>query len=174
MAEQSRIKFNPTTKEIEVEGSEQFVKTYFDKLQSIISGTQESVQGAPAKPKLIKDVKEKPVKEKAIEEKPVKKGRPSKKGPVVAGPVIEQLAKKIRQSKKVQKVAKEEVIRVKCKRGDLSKTILALILDTPEGITTAELKEKSGLKESQIRAIVNSGKKAGKIKQAKRGLYVGA
>lgn len=34
----SRIKFNPVTKEIEVEGSEQFVKTYFGKLQAMLSG----------------------------------------------------------------------------------------------------------------------------------------
>ena len=33
----SRIKFNPNTKEIEVEGSEQFVKTYFKKLQTMLS-----------------------------------------------------------------------------------------------------------------------------------------
>ena len=36
MAENSRIRFNPVTKEIEVEGSETFVKTYFDKLQAMI------------------------------------------------------------------------------------------------------------------------------------------
>ena len=90
----------------------------------------------------------------------------------VTEPVIEQLAKKIRQSKKAQKVAKEEVLAVKGKRGNMSKTVLAIILDNPEGITTAELKEKSGLKETQIRAIVNSGKKAGKIRIAKRGVYI--
>ena len=38
MSEQSRIRFNPMTKEIEIEGSEAFVKTYFDKLQAMMSG----------------------------------------------------------------------------------------------------------------------------------------
>jgi len=33
MVERSRIRFNPVTGEIEVEGSEAFVKTYFRKLQ---------------------------------------------------------------------------------------------------------------------------------------------
>ena len=36
----SRIKFNPVTKEIEVEGSERFVKTYFGKLQAMLSGSR--------------------------------------------------------------------------------------------------------------------------------------
>ncbi len=172
MGEQSRIKFNPVTKEIEIEGSEKFVKAYFDKIQVMHSGTQEAVAAAPVKTKPIKAIKEKAVKVKVIKEKPARKARQSKKTPVVTEPVIEQLAKKIRQSKKAQKVAKEEVLAVKGKRGNMSKTVLAIILDNPEGITTAELKEKSGLKETQIRAIVNSGKKAGKIRIAKRGVYI--
>ena len=43
MKENSRIRFNPITKEIEVEGSEKFVRTYFQKLQELLS------QGAGAK-----------------------------------------------------------------------------------------------------------------------------
>ena len=42
MKENSRIRFNPVTKEIEVEGSESFVTTYFNKLQKMISGSQEA------------------------------------------------------------------------------------------------------------------------------------
>ena len=41
MANNSRIRFNPVTKEIEVEGTEQFVKTYFAKLQAMLSGASE-------------------------------------------------------------------------------------------------------------------------------------
>lgn len=41
MASNSRIMFNPVTKEIEVEGTEHFVKTYFNKLQAMISGATE-------------------------------------------------------------------------------------------------------------------------------------
>jgi len=36
MEEKSRIRFNPVTKEIEIEGSEAFVKTYFQKLQDLL------------------------------------------------------------------------------------------------------------------------------------------
>jgi len=164
MAGQSRIKFNPVTKEIEIEGSEQFVKTYFDKIQSLLSAAQEVVTAAPVKTKEIKSIKE----------KPAKKIRKSKKDPVVAVPIIEQLSKKIRQSKKAQKVVKKEKLETGIKRGDISKTVLTLIQDSPEGITTTELKEKTGLMEKQIWAITSKAKKAGKIKQGKRGLYISA
>jgi hypothetical protein len=173
MDAQSRIKFNPVTKEIEIEGSENFVRNAFDKIQALLSGTKETATEAPIKPKPVKAIKEKPVKvkvakEKSVKEKPVKKARQSKKVPVVAVPIIEQLSKKIRQSKKDSKVVKE------IKRGDISKAVIALIQDSPEGITTAELKEKTGLTETQIWAITSSAKKAGKIKKAKRGVYIGA
>ena len=48
MRENSRIRFNPVTKEIEVEGSEKFVKTYFQKLQQMLS----SAPGAKGKKQL--------------------------------------------------------------------------------------------------------------------------
>jgi len=38
MAEISRVKFNPDTKEIEIEGSESFVTATFNKLQAMLSG----------------------------------------------------------------------------------------------------------------------------------------
>jgi hypothetical protein len=36
MEERSRIRFNPATKEIEIEGSEEFVRTYFGKVQKLL------------------------------------------------------------------------------------------------------------------------------------------
>ena len=48
MRENSRDKFNPVKKKIEVEGSESFVKTYFKKLQEMVFGpTKEKVKKAP-------------------------------------------------------------------------------------------------------------------------------
>jgi len=38
MTKESRIKFNPVTGEVEVAGTESFVKTYFNKLQQLMSG----------------------------------------------------------------------------------------------------------------------------------------
>ena len=73
MKENSRIRFNPVTKEIEIEGSESFVKTYFNKLQAMISGTPEN------KTKESKPVKAAPVKAEKKQPKAVK-ARPSKAG----------------------------------------------------------------------------------------------
>jgi len=47
MNEQSRIRFNPVTKEIEIEGSEAFVKTYFHKLQAMMSELAEKAAEEP-------------------------------------------------------------------------------------------------------------------------------
>ena len=52
MKENSRVRFNPGTKEIEVEGSESFVKTYFKKLQTMVSGPAEKTKAV--KPKTVK------------------------------------------------------------------------------------------------------------------------
>jgi uncharacterized membrane protein len=49
--------------------------------------------------------------------------------------------------------------------------IVGLIKGSAEGISTAELKEKTGLAESQIWNIVNRVSKLGKVKKIKRGLY---
>jgi hypothetical protein len=59
MSEQSRIRFNPMTKEIEIEGSEAFVKTYFDKLQSMMSGLTKKTMEKPNAAKRSPEKKEK-------------------------------------------------------------------------------------------------------------------
>lgn len=59
MEEKSRIKFNPVTKEIEIEGSESFVKVYFGKIQKLLS-VQEEIpvkKAAKAKRSLKEPVK---------------------------------------------------------------------------------------------------------------------
>ena len=132
---QARVKFNPITKEIEIEGSERFVKTYFDKIQSMLSATPEAAVEAPIK------------EEKAPEGKPVRKVRQSKKAPIVSNQI---------------------------KKGGMSHAVLALIGDSKEGLTTTELKEKTGLTDRQIWPIVSSAKKTGKIRLAKPGVYVKA
>jgi hypothetical protein len=106
------------------------VKTYFTKIQALISGTKGTVAKAP------------------IKEKPVKKARPSK----VKG------KKPTKQSKK----------------GSNVDTVLTLVQKSPKGITTTELKKKTGLTDKQIWAIIANAKKAEKIKQVKRGVYAGA
>ena len=50
-------------------------------------------------------------------------------------------------------------------------TVVGLVQASTEGISTTELKEKTGLAERQIWGIVNRASKEGKIKKMKRGLY---
>jgi predicted Rossmann fold nucleotide-binding protein DprA/Smf involved in DNA uptake len=53
MPSQSRIKFNPATREFEIEGTEAFVKKYFDMIQELFGSESEKVKkgksGTPLK-----------------------------------------------------------------------------------------------------------------------------
>jgi len=72
MAEKSRIRLNPTTREIEIEGTEQFIKKYFDIIHNMFLGSRasEPVQKATET-----------VKARKRADKPA--GRPSKTGSVI-------------------------------------------------------------------------------------------
>jgi uncharacterized membrane protein len=73
MEEKSRIRFNPVTKEIEIEGSEAFVKTYFQKLQKLLLKFPEKkneafLQNSPRPARGAKKVQATPRKSKAGKE----------------------------------------------------------------------------------------------------------
>jgi outer membrane protein assembly factor BamA len=159
MAERSRVRFNPVTKEIEVEGSESFVKTTLDKLLSIIPG---AVKEEVKVKRVTKAVKAAP-KKKAGKKPKVVKVSPAPKA------LKEPKAVKTRPPKKVKKATKKEP---GVKRVTNIDMIVGLIQGSTEGISTAELKEKTGLAERQIWSIVNRAAKLGKIKKLKRGVYV--
>ena len=78
--DRARVKLNPVTKKTGIEGLEQFVKTFFNKITAMLSGTKKAVTKAP--------IKEKPVKEKTV-----KKPGQSKKATVAKG------KKPVKQSK---------------------------------------------------------------------------
>jgi hypothetical protein len=137
MKNNSRIRFNPGTKEIEVEGSEEFVKTYFSKLQALMSGASEKKVAIKKEPKPVKVT---PVKADKKKPKAVKAKKAAKKAPGV-------------------------------KRVTNIDTVIGLIKGSAEGISTTELKEKTGLTERQIWGIVTRAAKEGKIRKLKRGLY---
>jgi hypothetical protein len=139
MNEQSRIRFNPVTKEIEIEGSEAFVKTYFNKLQALMSGVTETVED-PKKPKV----------------RPAKRGMAEPKEP---------------PQRPVVKVGKAAQMEPGKKKVTHIAAIVGLVQANGEGISTATLKEKTGLAERQIWSIVDRAAKEGKIRKIKRGLY---
>ncbi|MDQ5987866.1 MAG: hypothetical protein CSYNP_03612 [Syntrophus sp. SKADARSKE-3] len=157
MTTQSRIKFNPLTKDIEIEGSEAFVKTYFGKIQALLTGVTE----APEKAKKSVD---------AAEAKPAKVGRRGKKkADVQTATIVEVPIKKARRSKKA---VKAPLPAKPMKRGDKMNAVMGLIQSSPEGMTTTELKDQTGLTEKQIWAVIYRGEKMGKIRKEKRGLYI--
>jgi hypothetical protein len=121
MKNHSRIRFSPVTKEIEIEGTEDFVKTYFVKIQAMVFRSAGKKVAAKATPE-----------------------------------------------KKARKTTKKEPGKKRVTNID---KVLGLIQASTEGISTAELKEKTGLAEHQIWSIVDRAKKEGKIRKAKRGLY---
>jgi hypothetical protein len=134
MQTDARIRLNPVTKEIEIEGSEEFVKAYFNKIQKMISGVPSRTVKEPKAVKAIPAIKE----PKAVKPRPAKKVK--KRNP---------------RAKKVTNIDK----------------VVGLIKGSTDGISTAVLKEKTGLAESQIWNIVNSASNLGKVKKIKRGVY---
>jgi hypothetical protein len=144
MKENSRIRFNPITKEIEIEGSEKFVKAYFKKLQEMISGA---------------------TKGEAIKAPKAEKAAPTKKA--------EKKAKVIKNLplKKAKKATKKDPGEKRVTNIDM---IMGLILESAEGISTVQLKEKTGLAERQIWNTVTRATKEGKIRKVKRGIYSAA
>jgi hypothetical protein len=139
MKETSRIRFNPGTGEVEVEGSEKFVKTYFNKLQKLLSGSPQKMR--EPKPGKVRPVKKTKRVSRTLKAVPRKK----------AGPAGKRGAGK----KKLTNID----------------AVVTLIQGSAGGISTAELKEKTGLTEAQIWNIVNRTAKEGRIRKVKRGLY---
>lgn len=161
MKNRSRIRFNPVTKEIEIEGSEEFVKVYFNKIQEMILDSSKEI----------------------VEEPRIEKVRPVEKAKSVDFPQMQiDLAKAIEAMKKEPKAVKarppKKSRKAKKKEPGVKKVtnvdaVVTLIQGSTEGISTAELKEKTGLTEHQIWNIVNRASKEGKIRKMKRGVYAG-
>jgi uncharacterized membrane protein len=138
MEERSRIRFNPATREIEIEGSEEFVRIYFGKVQKLLLASASGKEKKPKPPR----------------------ARPAGK--------LKKMKKKTGPKKVLKKVLK------KVPKETLLDSVVRLIRGSGQGITTAALKEKTGLAESQIWSIVYRAEKQGKIKKTKRGIYITA
>ncbi|HOG16717.1 MAG TPA: hypothetical protein PLB96_05160 [Syntrophales bacterium] len=147
MAGHSRVKFNPVSREIEVEGSEAFVKIYFNKLQALLAG--EEVKPGERKSRKVRG---------AAAPKKVKAAKvPARKT----------------AAKKAAKKAAGKAVKKAGKRPDSALSrIVAALKAAADGLTTGQLQEKTGLKQRQIWTTIYRGQKLGKIAKAKRGTYV--
>lgn len=153
MARTSYLRFNPKTKEIELEGSEEFIKAYFDKLQQLLPQSPGEVKKEPEAAKTL------PVKMARVKTKA--KAMPKTKAKIEM-PI----------PKKVVKVARKKAAAQKPKEVSLIDKVVGLIQDSETGMTTVELQDKTGLTTKQIWAITSRAAKLGKIKTTKRGVYL--
>ena len=120
------------------------MKTYFGKLQGMMSGAPEKKVAIKKEPKAAKaaPVKADKKKPKAVKARPQKKAKKATK----------------------KKLGVKGVTNIGA--------VLALVQGSTEGISTTELKEKAGLTERQTWGIVTRAAKEGKIRKVKRGVYV--
>ena len=142
MARESRIQFNPTTGELEIEGTEKFVKTYFSKLQQLMFG---EAGAAPEKGEGRKKPR-KAVARKSPRTTPKKASKP-----------------------KIKKAGRTRV-----RKPSVVDMIVKLIQESDGGLSTKDLKEKTGLQSRQIWTSIYRALKLGTIQKARRGLYVKA
>jgi hypothetical protein len=154
MAEKSRIRLNLITKEIEIEGDGTFVRTYFDKIQNIISEHPDD-QANTVKARRGKRVKKKHV--------------------TVNVPVNDKVGKETRSLRPIIKSESGNVEKTGTAEKKITNisAVVTLIQESKEGLSTGVLKEKTGFSEQQIWNIVARAAKDGRIKKGKRGLYVG-
>lgn len=147
MGKSSYLRFNPETREIEIEGSEKFVKEYFEKLQQMLPKLA-GEGGKELEATTILSVKKTKAKKTTKAEIPA--------------------------PQKAVKVVKKKTAARKPKEISLIDKVVSLIQDSETGMTTADLQDKTGLTNKQIWTLTSRAVKLGKIKTTKRGVYVPA
>ncbi|MCG6536163.1 MAG: hypothetical protein L7F78_16055, partial [Syntrophales bacterium LBB04] len=122
----SYLRFNPDTKEIEIEGSEEFIQTYFDKLQRMLPQPPGEEKNEPESAIAM------PAEKKAVEKK---------------------AAVKIPAPDKKVKAARKKAVARGARESSQFEKVVGLIQKSANGITTPQLSEKTGLSGRQIWGI---------------------
>jgi hypothetical protein len=175
MSEMSNINFNSTTKEIEIKGSESFIKSNFYKIHELLI---ESFGVKKAKVSRETETDKEPIshgetiepsteaiktfiKSDAPEELPATKPRIHEvpQAPKVSRPPVRKyfntLGKYIRsEDTSISKSQTSDVIR-----------------QIPEEISVASLKEKFGLSEKRIEGIIKDAEKQGRVRRDQDGSF---
>lgn len=84
-------------------------------------------------------------------------------------PVVPSKARSV--SKPVQK-AKTKPVNGKAARGTVLDAVMSVIGSSGDGVSTDDIKARTGLDNRQIWGTINRAKREGKVKTVKRGLYV--
>jgi hypothetical protein len=166
------IKFNYLTKEIEMEGSESFIESNFNRIQDLL------VESFGVKKKMasrMTKANQKPISSVKVKE--------SQSGAEIK---VHELSSASQLSPAIKPSIHEIPHELKAKRPPLRKyirkvgipgherTVIEVVEQKPKELSLASLKEKFGLSETKIGAIIRDAEKFGKIKRDMNGSYVWA
>jgi hypothetical protein len=164
------IKFNQFIKEIEMEGSESFIESNFDKIQDLMVesfGVKKNMASKRTK------ANQEPIsfaKMKESQESTEIKGHElSKASPTVLTSI--SAIPKISHELKATRPPLRKYIRKVGIPGH-ERIVVEVAEQKPREISLASLKEKFGLSESKIGGIIRDAEKFGKIKRVMNGSYV--
>jgi hypothetical protein len=163
------IKFNLLTKEIEVEGSESFIESNFNKIQDLL------VESFGAKKIMVSIKTEKNqepisfVKMKASQaDAEIERCELSEASPIL--PAAKSSIPEIAHGLSVKRPPLRKYIRKEGLPGH-QRNVVEVAEQKPKEISIASLKEKFGLSESKIGGIIRDAEKLGKIKRVMNGSY---
>jgi len=107
-----------------------------------------------------------------------------KKDITAIGKKLEKLVKAVEKSEtKVTKASKAKATKAPTKKAPVKKKnakltatdqVLNIIKRSKKGVNTATLMKKTGFDQRKIWSIINRASRAGKIKRAEKGIYIGA
>jgi hypothetical protein len=165
----SSIKFNDLTKEIEMEGSEAFIESNFNKIQDLlVESVGEKKMIAPRKTKMNQE----PISGVKMKESQIgvelKRHELSEASPILP-------ATKFSMSENSHEIkANRPPLRKYIRKVGIpghERTVVEVVEQKPKEITLASLKEKFGLSETKIGGIIRDAEKFGKIKRVMNGSY---
>jgi hypothetical protein len=169
----SSIKFNYLTKEMEMEGSESFIESNFNKIQDLLVeslGVQERTASAASR--IVKGMQEPALSVKMKESQPKTERIPHELSEVSSMcPVTESSISQVSYELKVKRPPLRKYIRREGMPGH-QRIMVEVVEEKPRELSIASLKEKFGLSESKIGGIIRDAEKLGKIKRVMNGSYV--
>jgi hypothetical protein len=168
----SSIKFNLLTKEIEMEGSESFIESNFDKVQDLM------VESFGAKKKMASRMtKENQEPISGVKVKESQAGVEIKRHELSEAPSVMMVSTSSMPETSHELKEKRAPLRKYIRKVGIpghERTVVEVVEQKPKAISLASLKEKFGLSESKFGGIIRDAEREGKIKRVMNGSYVWA
>ncbi len=172
----SGITFNQTTKEIEIQGTESFIESNFQKIEDILKESFVTMN-KKASEKTIEN-REIRISDKIKKPQTTQVMRASERSaletPAATNPGVQEIPaapKATRPPVRKYFNTMGKPIRSEDTSIDKSQPV-GPIGRTPDGISIASLKEKFGLSQQQIEGIIRDAEKHGRVRKYQNGSYV--